>query len=85
MMGAFGCCAHGEECAARLVLILCGGWEMRAGLGRRSHLELKRRLLFEMKGVNLLFVESRRQGDHEWKSDDQKAHYDLEALAFCVF
>ena len=34
------------------------GWEKRAGLGRRSHLELK--------GVGILFVERRRQGDDEW-------------------
>jgi hypothetical protein len=34
------------------------GWEKRAGLGRRSHLELN--------GVGILFVERRRQGDDEW-------------------
>ena len=38
----------------------------RAGLGRRSHLELKRRLNLAVKGVGLLFVERRRQGDDEW-------------------
>ena len=56
------------------VLILCGGWEKRAGLGRRPHLELERRLHLELerrlhlelKGVDLLFVERRRQGDDEW-------------------
>jgi hypothetical protein len=48
------------------VLILFGGWEKRAGLGRRSHLELERRLHLELKGVDLLFVERRRQGDDEW-------------------
>jgi hypothetical protein len=36
----------------------------RAGLGRRSHLELKRRLHLERVGT--LFVERRRQGDNEW-------------------
>ena len=66
-------------------MILRGGWKKRAGLGRRSHLELERRLHLELKGVDLLFVERRRQGDHEWKSDDQKAQHDLEALAFRVF
>jgi hypothetical protein len=45
---------------------LRGGWEKRAGLGRRSHLELERRLHLELKGVDLLFVERRRQGDDEW-------------------
>jgi len=38
----------------------------RAGLGRRSHLELKRRLHLELNGVGILFVERRRQGDNEW-------------------
>ena len=66
-------------------MILRGGWEKRAGLGRRSHLELERRLHLELKGVDLLFVERRRQGDDEWKSDDEKAQHDLEALGFCVF
>ena len=66
-------------------MILRGGWEKRAGLGRRSHLELERRLHLELKGVDLLFVERRRQGDDEGKSDDEKAQHDLEALGFCVF
>jgi hypothetical protein len=47
-------------------LIWRGGWEKRAGLGRRSHLELERSLHLELKGVDLLFVERRRQGDDEW-------------------
>jgi hypothetical protein len=39
----------------------------RAGLGRRSHLELKRRLHLELNGVGFLFVDQRcRQGDDEW-------------------
>jgi hypothetical protein len=45
---------------------LACGWEKRAGLGRRSHLELKRRSKLELKGVDLRFVERRRQGDDEW-------------------
>jgi len=45
---------------------LRGGWEKRAGLGRRSHLELEQRLHLELKGIDLLFVERRRQGDNEW-------------------
>jgi hypothetical protein len=47
-------------------LISRGGWEKRAGLGRRSHLELKRRVHLELNGVGLLFVERRRRGDDEW-------------------
>ena len=43
-----------------------GGWAKRAGLGRRSHLELKRGLHLELNGVRLLFVERRWQGDDEW-------------------
>jgi hypothetical protein len=39
---------------------------MRAGLGRRSHLELERRMHLKMKGVDLLFIERRREGDDEW-------------------
>jgi hypothetical protein len=43
------------------------GWEKRAGVGRRSHLELKRRLHLKLNGGGLLlFVERRRQGDDEW-------------------
>jgi len=42
------------------------GWEKRAGLGQRLHLELKRILHLELKGVGLLLVERRRQGDDEW-------------------
>jgi hypothetical protein len=45
---------------------LACGWEKRAGLGRRSHLELEWRLHLELKGVDLVFVERRRQGDDEW-------------------
>jgi hypothetical protein len=45
---------------------LCGGWEKRAGLGRKSHLELEWRSHLELKGVDLLFVERPRQGDDEW-------------------
>ena len=41
-------------------------WDKRAGLGRRSHLGLKPRLNLELKGVELLLVERRRQGDDEW-------------------
>ena len=59
-----------------------GGGAKRAGLGRRSHLELKRGLHLELKGV--LCVERRQQGDDEWKCDEQKAQYDLEALGFGV-
>ena len=48
-----------------------GGWANRAGLGRRSHLELKRSLNLDLQGVDLLcvdllFVERRRQRDDEW-------------------
>jgi hypothetical protein len=43
-----------------------GGGAKRAGLGRRSHLELKRGLHLELKGVDLVFVERRQQGDDEW-------------------
>ncbi len=45
-----------------LVLIWRGGWETRAGLGRRSHLEPKRRLHLKLKGIDLLLVEC----DDEW-------------------
>jgi hypothetical protein len=31
-----------------------------------------------------MFVERRRQGDDEWKCDEQKAQHDLEALGFGV-
>jgi hypothetical protein len=48
------------------MLISHGGGAKRAGLERRSHLELKRRLHLELKGVELRFVERRRQGDDEW-------------------
>jgi hypothetical protein len=61
-----GWCACGVECGGAIVLILRGGWAKRAGLGRRSHLELEWRLYLELKGVDLLFVERRRQGDDEW-------------------
>jgi hypothetical protein len=50
-----GCC----------VLISRGGWEKRARLGRRLHLELKRGLHHKLNGVGLMFVERRRQGDDE--------------------
>ena len=66
------------------VLISRGGWEKRAGLGRRSHLEVKRGLHLELNGVGLMSVERRRQGDDEWKCDEQKAQHDLEALGFGV-
>jgi hypothetical protein len=46
-------------------LISRSGWEKTAGLGQRSHLELKRGLHLELNGVRLLFVERRRQGDDE--------------------
>ena len=70
-----GCC----------VLISRSGGEKTAGLGgRRSHLELKRGLHLEPNGVGLLIVERRRQGDDEWKCDEQKAQHDLEALGFGV-
>ena len=59
-------CARSGVCGGAFVLISRGGWEKRAGLGRRSHLELERRLHLELKGVDLLFVERRRQGDDEW-------------------
>ena len=45
---------------------LACGWEKRAGLGRRSHLELELRLQLELNGVDLVFVERHRQGDDEW-------------------
>ena len=64
-----GWCACGVECAVcgwAIVLILRGGWAKKAGLGRRSHLQLKRRLKLELKGVDLRSVERRRQGDDEW-------------------
>jgi len=48
------------------MLDLASGWEKRAGLGRRSHLELEWRWHLELKGFDLLFVERRRQGDDEW-------------------
>ena len=38
-----GWCACGVECGGAVVLISRGGWARRAGLGRRSHLKLKRR------------------------------------------
>ena len=60
------------------MLISRGGWEKRAGLGRRSHLELKQRSHLELNGVG-------RQGDDEWKCDEQKAQHDLEALGFGAF
>ena len=59
------CVRSGVECRA-VVLISRGGWARRAGLGRRSHLELKRGLHLELKGVDLVFVECRQQGDDEW-------------------
>ncbi len=65
-------------------MISRGGWANRAGLGRRSHLERNRRLHLELKGVELLFVERRWQGDDEWQCDEQKAQHDLEALGFGV-
>ena len=68
-----GCRACGVECvvAGLSVLISRGGWAKRAGLGRRSHLELKRSLNLDLQGVDLLcvdllFVERRRQRDDEW-------------------
>ena len=59
-------CARSGVCVGAFVLILCGGWEKRAGLGRKSHLELEWRLHLELKDVDLLFVERPRQGDDEW-------------------
>ena len=53
-------------CGWAIVLISRGGGAKSAGLGRRLHLELKRRLRLELKGVALRFVECRRQGDDEW-------------------
>ena len=66
-----GWCACGAECGGAIVLISRGGWAKRAGLGRRSHLELKRSLNLDLQGVDLLcvdllFVERRRQRDDEW-------------------
>ena len=57
----YGVCGSGA-----VVLISRDGWAKRAGLGRRSHLQLKRRMHLELKGVDLMFVERRRQGDDEW-------------------
>ena len=54
------------RCGGAFVEISRGGWEMRAGLGWRSHLELTRRLHLELKGVDLITVKRRRQGDDEW-------------------
>jgi len=65
-------------------LISRSGWEKTAGLGQRSHLELKRGLHLELNGVRLMSVERRRQGDDEWKCDEQKAQHDLKALGFGV-
>jgi hypothetical protein len=53
-------------CGGAIVLSSRGGGAKRAGLGRRSHLELKRRPHLELKGVDLRFVERRQQGDDEW-------------------
>ena len=55
-------------CVGAAVLISRGAaGGKRAGLGRRSHLELKRRLHLELNGVGFLFVDQRcRQGDDEW-------------------
>ena len=66
-----GWCACGAERGGAIVLISRGGWAKRAGLGRRSHLELKRSLNLDLQGddllcVDLLFVERRRQRDDEW-------------------
>ena len=59
---------HADVCAWVLCVRsgVCGGWEERVGLGRRSHLELKRGLHLELDGVGLLVVERRQQGDDEW-------------------
>ena len=59
-------CARSGVCGGAFVLILRGGWEKRAGLGRRSHLELKRGLHHKLNGVGLLFVERRWQSYDEW-------------------
>jgi len=53
------------ECRA-VVLFSRGGWAKRAGLGRRSHLDLQRNLHLDLKGVDLLCVERRRRCDDEW-------------------
>ncbi len=53
-------------CGWAIVLISRVGGAKRAGLGRRSHLELKRRVNLELKGVEIRFVKRRRQGDDEW-------------------
>jgi hypothetical protein len=56
-------CAIGVLCVrsgVAFVEISRGGWEMRAGLGWRSHLERTRRLNLD------LDVKRRRQGDDEW-------------------
>jgi hypothetical protein len=74
----------GVERVEMSVLLCVDLAEKRAGLGRRSHLELKRGLHLELNGVGLLFVERRRQGDDEWKCDEQKEQHDLEALGFGV-
>ncbi len=59
------CVRSGVECRA-VVLISRGGWAKRAGLGRRSHLDLQRELHLDLKGVDLLCVERRRRCDDEW-------------------
>jgi hypothetical protein len=41
-------CVQSGVCGGAFVLIFCGGWEKRAGLGRRSHLELEQRLHLEL-------------------------------------
>jgi hypothetical protein len=56
-------CAIGVLCVrsgVAFVEISRGGWEMRAGLGWRSHLERTRRLNLD------LDVKRRRQGDDKW-------------------
>jgi hypothetical protein len=60
------CVRSGVCCGGAIVLSSRGGGAKRAGLGRRSHLELKRRPHLELKGVDLRFVERRQQGDDEW-------------------
>ena len=57
------CVRSGVCCGGAIVLNSRGGGAKRAGLGQRSHLELKRGLHLELKGV--LCVERRRQGDDE--------------------
>ena len=59
-------CVRSGVCVGTVVLFSRGGWAKRAGLGRRSHLDLQRNLRLDLKGVDLLCVERRRRCDDKW-------------------